>query len=173
MLKKEKNAVVDELKAKLEKAGSVFLTDFSGVNVKDVSGLRSNFREAEVEYMVAKNTLVKRAVADTPWEGLVPFLEGPTALVISEDQGLAAAKIIAKFRESHESFTPKAGMMSEQVVDTATIEQLAKLSSREELLGRLLGSMNSPITGLVYVLNDTIARAVRVLSQVATARESE
>lgn len=72
--------------------------------MKDVSSLRNSFRDAEVEYMVAKNTLVRRAVADTPWQGLEPFLEGPTALVISKDQGVTAAKIISKFREDHDSF---------------------------------------------------------------------
>lgn len=173
MHKKDKIAAVDDLKVKLEKAGSVFLADFSGVNVKDVSSLRNSFREAEVEYLVAKNTLVKRAVADTPWEGLEPYLEGPTALVISDDQGMAAAKIIFKFHESHKSFKAKVGMMSNELVDADTIEQLAKLPTRDELIAKLMGSLNSPITSLVHVLNDTVARAVRVISQVAKAKESE
>jgi large subunit ribosomal protein L10 len=173
MQKKVKTAVVDDLKVKLEKAESVLLADFSGVNVKDVSGLRNSFREAEVEYMVAKNTLVKRAVADTPWQGLEPFLEGPTALIISGDQGVTAAKIISEFRKNHKGFKPKAGMMSDQVLDLATIEEMAKIPTRDELIAKLMGSLNSPITGLVYVLNDTVARAVRVLSQVAKAKENE
>ncbi|MBW7995800.1 MAG: 50S ribosomal protein L10 [Candidatus Glassbacteria bacterium] len=172
MNKKEKQAAVDELKDKLSRAESVFLTDFTGVNVKDVSGLRNSFREAEVEYMVAKNTLVRHAVQDTPWQSLEPFLVGPTALVISSDQGVTAAKIISKFRENHEGFKPKVGMMNEQVVDASTIEQLAKLLTRDELIAKLMGSLNSSISGLVFVLNDTIARAVRVLAQVAKAKES-
>jgi large subunit ribosomal protein L10 len=173
MQKKAKTAVVDDLKTKLENAESVLLADFSGVNVKDVSSLRNSFREANVEYLVAKNTLVKRAFVDSPWQGLEPYLEGPTALIISEDQGVTAAKIISKFREDHKSFTPKAGMMSEQILDVNTIEEMAKMPTRDELIAKLMGSLNSPITGLVYVLNDTVARAVRVLSQVAKAKENE
>ena len=173
MQKKEKVSVVESLKDKLGKAESVLLADFTGVNVKDVNSLRNSFREAEVEYLVAKNTLVKRAVADTPWEELGPFLQGPTALVISADQGVNAAKIISKFREDHEHFKPKAGMMSEQVIDASTIEQMAKLPTRDELIAKMMGSLNRPITGLVYVLNDTVSRAVRVLSQVAEAKENQ
>ena len=171
MHKKQKVSVVEDLKDKLGSAESVFLTDFTGVNVKDVNSLRNSFREAEVEYLVAKNTLIKRAVAESPWQGLEEFLEGPTALVISKDQGVTAAKIISKFREDHESFKPKMGMMNEQVVDAAMIEAMAKLPTRDELISKLMGSLNAPITNLVYVLNDTIARAVRVIGQVAAAKE--
>ena len=171
MLKKHKVSVVDDLKDRLSKAESIFLTDFTGVNVKDVNDLRNEFRQADVEYLVAKNTLIKRAVAESPWEGLDSYLEGPTALVISHDQGVTAAKIISKFRESHESFKPKVGMMNEQVVDAAMIEAMAKLPTRDELISKLMGSLNAPITNLVYVLNDTIARSVRVLAQVAKAKE--
>lgn len=171
MHKKQKISVVDELKDKLSKAESVFLTDFTGVNVKDVNSLRNDFRQANVGYIVAKNTLIRRAVAESPWKGLDSFLEGPTALVINTDQGVTAAKIISQFRETHESFKPKVGMMNEQVIDAATIEALAKLPTRDQLISKLMGCLNAPITNLVYVLNDTLARAVRVIAQVAETKE--
>ena len=154
----------------MSKAESVFLTDFTGVNVKDVSALRSDFRQANVEYMVAKNTLIRRAVAESPWAGLDSYLEGPTAMVISQDQGVTAAKIISKFRETHESFKPKVGMMNEKVFNAEMIEVLAKLPTRDELISKLMGSLNAPITNLVYVLNDTIARAVRIMAKVAETK---
>jgi large subunit ribosomal protein L10 len=173
MRRKEKANVVDQLKDKLGKAESVFLADFTGINVKDVNELRTKFRDAEVEYLVAKNTLIRRAVADTPLADLDPYLEGPTALVISSDQGVTAAKIIDEFRGEHDALKLKGGILSEKIIEAATIEELAKLPTRDELIAKLMGSLNAPVSRLVFVLNDTIGRAVRVLAQVAQSKESE
>ena len=173
MLKKEKSALVEDLRKRLTSAQSIFLTDFAGINVKDISQLRKIFRESSVEYLVAKNTLIRRAVADTPLDRLEPYLTGPTALVLTEDDGINAAKIISKFAEKHETFSIKAGVMSDKIVDPGQVKCIASLPAREVLLSRLLGSMNSPITGLVYVLNDTVARAVRLFGRIAEAKQSQ
>lgn len=173
MLKKEKTTVVEDLRKKLTSAQSIFLTDFTGINVKDISELRRIFRNSSVEYLVAKNTLIKRAVADTPLDQLEPYLVGPTALALTGDDGVNAAKIVAKFTEKHETFSVKAGVIREKVIDPGQIKSIASLPAREVILSNLLGTLNSPITGLVYVLNDTIARAVRILSRVAEAKQTQ
>lgn len=173
MLKKEKTALVEFLRERLTSAQSIFLTDFTGINVRDISELRRSFRESSVEYLVTKNTLIKRAVADTPLDQLEPYLVGPTALVLTDDDGVNAAKIITKFAQKHVTFSVKAGVMSEKFIDPGQVKSIASLPTREVMLSRLLGSLNSPITGLVYVLNDTIARAVGVLSRVAEAKQSQ
>ena len=173
MLRKEKQTVVDSLREKLTGAQSLFLTDFSGINVKDISQLRGQCRAAHLEYLVAKNTLIRRAVADTPLASLDPYLQGPTALVISGEDGVNAAKIIVKFSEEHESFQVKAGVMSERIIDADRVKDVARLPGRKVLVARLLGVLNSPLAGLVYVLNDTLGRAVRVLDQVRQARQAK
>jgi len=173
MLRKEKQTQVDSLREKLGSAESIFLTNFTGINVKDISQLRGQFRAANVEYLVAKNTLIRRAVADTPLAELESYLQGPTALVIAGDDGVRAAKIITKFCEDHESFQVKAGVMSEKIIDAARVKDIARLPSREVLIARLLGAINSPIAGLVFVLGGTLARAVRALDQVRQLKEAK
>ncbi|MEA1996879.1 MAG: 50S ribosomal protein L10 [Gemmatimonadota bacterium] len=173
MLRKEKTAVVDELRKKLEAAKSLFLTDFTGVNVKDISSLRNSFREASIEYLVAKNTLIKRAVADTPLDQLNPFLTGPTSLVISGDDGVEAAKIITRFVKDKHSFEVKVGVISEHLVDSGQVKNIAALPAREVLLAQLLGTINAPVANLVFILNETAGRVVRVLGQVRDARQSQ
>jgi len=173
MLKKEKVALVEDLRKKLTGAQSIFLTDFTGIDVPDISQLRRSFRESSVEYLVAKNTLIKLAVADTPLDQLEPYLNGPTALVIAGDEGVSAAKIITNFAEQHESFSVKVGVISEKIIDPGQVKNIASLPTREVMLSRFLGCLNTPVSGLVYVLNDTIARAVRILGRIAEAKQAQ
>ncbi|OGF97043.1 MAG: 50S ribosomal protein L10 [Candidatus Glassbacteria bacterium RIFCSPLOWO2_12_FULL_58_11] len=171
MLRKEKSHYIEDLKKKLAAADSIILTDFTGVNVKDISELRRQFRQASSEYLVAKNTLIKRAVADTPLEVIGPYLAGPTSLVLAGDDGVKAAKIIVKFAEEHQSFAVKAGVLSQKLFVGDQVKKIASLPSKEVLVSKLLGCLNSPVTSLVFVLNDTIARAVRVLDKVRQAKQ--
>ena len=173
MLKKEKIALVEGLKKRLTSAQSIFLTNFTGIDVKDINELRRSFRESSVEYLVAKNSLIKRAVADTSLDQLEPYLVGPTALVLTDDDGVNAAKIITRFAEEHGSFSVKAGVMSEKIIDPGQVKSIASLPTKEVMLSRLLGLLNYPITELLYILNDTTARAVRILSRVAEAKQSQ
>ncbi|MCE5271451.1 50S ribosomal protein L10 [bacterium] len=174
MLRKEKEKVVEDLRQKLASSGSFILTDFSGINVKDMTELRKTFRAAQIECLVAKNTLIRRAVKDTPFEtGLDKFLNGPTAIIISQDEGVGAAKIVRKYADESQKLQIKAGVMSERVIDSAQVKEIASLPSKEVLLARLLGTLNQPVTGFVYVLNDMIGRAVRVLDQVRQAKEAQ
>ena len=173
MLKKEKTVLVDKLKKRLGTAKSIFLADFTGINVKDVNALRRAFQKASIEYMVAKNTMIKRAVADTPLKPLEPYLNGPTALVIVDNEGVEAAKIITKFAEDHQSFAVKIGVMSEKFIQPGQVKNIARLPTKEVLVARLLGTLNAPIANLVFVLNGTLSQVVRVLDQVSKTKQPE
>lgn len=174
MLRKEKQSVVEELKKKMEGASSIFLANFTRINVKDITTLRKNFRESNVEYLVAKNTLIRRAVADSPLEKIHDYLTGPTALVLTQDDGIAAAKIIDAFARDRESgLELKMALMADKIFDAEAVKVLARLPDREVLLARLLGGFNSPIVGFVSVLHGTLGRVVRVLDQIRQVKQSQ
>jgi len=174
MLKKDKQAVAEDLKKKLEGAKSVFLADFTGINVKDITKLRRDFRQSNVEYLVAKNTLIKRAVADSPLEEINDYLAGPTALVLSADEGIAAARIISKFAKEHDSgLNVKVAMTANKVFDGSMVAKLASLPGREVLLAQLLGIFNSPIVGFVSVLKTTVGNLVCVMDQIRQVKQSQ
>lgn len=172
MLRKEKSVQVDSLKKKLEASNSIFLADFTGVNVQDVDRLRRSFDKISAQYIVAKNTLIKRAIADTPLDRLNPYLTGPTAIVIAQDEGVEAARIIDKFAKGNQSFKVKVGIMNSKLVDPEQVKNIAGLPPREVLLARLLGVINAPIANLVFLLSQTSGRLVRVLDQIRQAKEA-
>ena len=174
MLRKEKQAVAEDLKKRIEDATSILLADFTGINVKDITELRKDFRQSNVEYLVAKNTLIKRALADSPLKEIGDYLNGPTSLVLSSDEGIVAAKIISKFAKEHDSaLEVKAAVMDDKIVDGSMVKSLAGLPSREVLLSQFLRGLNSPLSRLVYVLSGTIGRVVRVLDQVRQVKQSQ
>ena len=173
MLGKEKQVMVEDLKKKIEGATSIFLADFTGINVKDITELRRDFKQSNVEYLVTKNTFIKRAVADGPLAGLNDYLRGPTALVLSPDEGIAAAKIIGVFAKEHESaLNVKVAVMADKIVDSSRVKDLANLPAREVLIARLMGSLNSPLVGFASVLNGTVSRVVRVLDRIRQVKQS-
>jgi large subunit ribosomal protein L10 len=174
MLRKEKQAVAEDLKNKIEGASSIFLADFTGINVKDITTLRRDFRQSDIEYLVAKNTLIKRAIAGGPFEKLNDYLAGPTALVLTKDEGVDAVKIISNFSKDRAlGMDVKVGVIDEKLIDAETVKSLASLPGREVLLARLLGGLNSPVVGFVHVLNGTLSRVVRVLDQVRQVKQSQ
>ena len=142
-------AIADDIKA----AQSVVLVDYRGLTVAQDTELRKQLREAGVIYKVCKNTMMKRAFEGTEFAGLEEYLEGPSALVVSKDDATAPARIICKFAKTAEALEVKAGVVEGNVYDAAGINELSKVPSREELLSKLLGSLQSPITNLARVLN--------------------
>ena len=123
------------------------------LSVAQDTELRKQLREAGVIYKVCKNTMMKRAFEGTEFAGLEEYLEGPSALVVSKDDATAPARIICKFAKTAEALEVKAGVVEGNVYDAAGINELSKVPSREELLSKLLGSLQSPITNLARVLN--------------------
>ena len=170
-----KIAVVNEMKEKLQSAQGAVLVGFTGLSVADVTKLRRKFREGNVEYKVIKNTLTRIAANEVGYEGLSEFLEGPTALAYSTEDAVAPAKILKEFiKETRtEALTVKVGICDGQVIDAAGVEALANLPSREELLAKLVGSMQAPISGLVNVLQGNIRNMVYVLDAVRAKKAEQ
>ena len=150
-----KKQQVATLKEKIEASVTGVVVDYSGTSVADDTALRKELREAGVEYFVAKNTIIGRAIEGTPLEDMKSVLEGTTAIALSKEDYTAAARILCKFAESHESFKVKSGFLDGKVVDVATIDSLAKLPSKEVLLATVLGAFQAPIAAF--------ARAVQAI----------
>ena len=148
-----KQAVVNEIKEKLDKAVSLVLVDARGLTVAEDTDLRKQLREAGVDYKVYKNTMMKRAFAGTAFESLTKDLDGTNAIAISKDDATAPARIIAKFAKTAPKLEMVSGVVEGNYYDKAGMEALANVPSREELLGKLLGSIQSPIANLARVLN--------------------
>jgi len=148
-----KSPIVDEISANIKDAASVVLVDYRGLTVEQDTALRKQLREAGVTYKVYKNTLMNFAFKGTDCEGLAPYLEGPSAIAISTTDATAPARVLAKFAKTADKLEIKAGVVEGTTYDAAGIGAIAKIPSREELLGRLLGSMKSPITNFARVLN--------------------
>ena len=148
-----KQPIVAAIAEDIKDAQSVVLVDYRGLTVAQDTELRKQLREAGVIYKVCKNTMMKRAFEGTEFAGLEEYLEGPSALVVSKDDATAPARIICKFAKTAETLEVKAGVVEGNVYDAAGINELSKVPSREELLSKLLGSLQSPITNLARVLN--------------------
>ena len=151
----QKKQQVAALKEKIEAAVTGVVVDYSGTSVADDTALRKELREAGVEYFVAKNTIIGRAIEGTSIEDMKSVLEGTTAIALSNEDYTAAARILCKFAESHENFKVKSGFLDGKVVDVATIDSLAKLPSKEVLLATVLGAFQAHIAAF--------ARAVQAI----------
>ncbi len=166
MNREEKARVIEELAEKL-RDNSAVLVDYQGINVAQSTRLRARSRESGIEFVVAKNTLAQRAADQAGVEGLEELLVGPTALAFSEDP-VAGAKLMAEFANQIEAFELKGGLLDgSRVVDAEGIVALSRLPGREQLLAQLLGAIQSPVAGLVTVLNAPLRNLAVVLNQVA------
>ncbi len=148
-----KKPVVEEISANIKDAQSVVLVDYRGLTVEQDTQLRKNLREAGVGYKVYKNTMMNFAFKGTEFEGLAPYLEGPSAMAYSDTDATAPARVLAEFAKKADKLQIKAGVVEGTVYDATGMAKIADIPSREVLLGRLLGSMQSPIANLARVLN--------------------
>ena len=149
----EKKPIVQEIKDNLEGAKSVVLVDYLGLTVEQDTNLRRATREAGLIYKVYKNTMVKRAIEGTEFAEIAKDLEGPTAVAISKDDATAPARVIANFAKTAPKLEMKSGIVEGTYYDTEGIKAISQIPSREELLSRLLGSLQSPITNFARVIN--------------------
>lgn len=147
-----KQPIVDEISSYIKDAVSVVLVDYRGLTVTQDTELRKQLREEGIVYKVYKNTLVKRAIAGTEYEALGAQLEGPTAVAISASDATAPARILSEFAKKADKLELKAGVVEGTYYDAEGIKVIANIPSREVLLSRLLGSMQSPIANLARVL---------------------
>ena len=148
-----KQPIVDEISGVIKDAQSVVVVDYRGLTVSEDTQLRTQLREAGVSYKVYKNTLVSRAVEGTEFESLRDVLEGPSAFAVSTDDATAPARILAKFAKTAPALEIKAGVVEGTYYDAEGMKAIASVPSRDELLSKLLGSLQSPITNLARVLN--------------------
>ncbi|MBO5609039.1 MAG: 50S ribosomal protein L10 [Eubacterium sp.] len=149
----EKKPIVQEIKDNLDGAKSVVLVDYLGITVDQDTKLRRATREAGVTYKVYKNTMVNLAIEGTEFADLAKDLEGPTALAISKEDATAPARIVAKFAKDVKALSLKSGVVEGTYYDEAGINVIATIPSKEELLSKLLGSLQSPITNFARVIN--------------------
>lgn len=148
-----KQAVVNEIKERLDKAVSVVLVDARGLTVAEDTDLRKQLREAGVDYKVYKNTMINFAIKDTQFEGLSQFLEGPTAVVFAYEEATKGASIVKKVSETAKKLEFKAGVVEGIVYDAEGIKAIADIPSREVLISKLLGSFQSPISSFARVIS--------------------
>lgn len=170
----EKQSIVSELKGKISASKGAVLTSYRGLTVAQDTQLRRKLREGGVEYRVVKNTMTRIAAQELGIEGLDVYLEGPTALAISESDPVAPARIISDFIKENKLKTleVKAGLLEGKVIDAEGVKALAELPSREVLLSRALAGMQSPIVGFVNVLQGSIRKFVYALEAVRKQKES-
>ena len=161
----EKKAVVAEVSKQIENAQSLILAEYRGVGVGEMTNLRAKARESGVYLKVLKNSLVKRAIEDTPFSSLSEDMVGPLVFGISEDP-VAAAKVLSDFADKNDLFVIKSGAMPNEKMDVSAVKALASLPSRDELLAKLLGTMQAPITKFVRTLNEVPSKFARGLAAV-------
>jgi large subunit ribosomal protein L10 len=165
-----KKEVVAEISARLAKAQSVVLAEYRGLPVEDITVLRSQARASGVYLRVLKNTLARRAVKGTPFEKLADQMVGPLAYGISEDP-VAAAKVLHAYAKGNEKLVIKGGMMPNYVMTAKEVGSLATMPGREELLAKLMGTMQAPIAKFVQTLNEVPSKFVRTLAAVRDQKE--
>ncbi len=161
----EKAVVVEEIGAQIAGAQSIIVAEYRGLEVGAITGLRKQAREAGVYLRVLKNTLARRAIAGTPFEGLSGQLTGPLIYGISTDP-VAAAKVLNDFAKGNDKLVVRAGAMPNFVMDVAGVKALATMPSRDELLSKLLGTMQAPIATFVRTLNEVPGKFVRTLAAI-------
>ena len=161
----QKKAVVVEVSEQVAQAQSIIVAEYRGLQVGEMTELRAQARKSGVYLRVLKNTLVRRAVEGTPFSGLANEMVGPLVFGMSSDP-VSAAKVLSEFAKANDKFIIKAGAMPDQVMDANSIQALATLPSREELLSKLLGTMQAPVAKFVRTLNEVPTKFVRGLAAV-------
>lgn len=171
---KAKEAEVASIQEKVSGSQGVVFYDYKGLTVAEVTALRDKMRAAGAEYKVLKNTMVQRAVDNIGIEGLNKVLEGPTAVIFGTNDPVAPAKILVDFIGEKKKTAIKGGILAgKDAIDAKAVEALAKLPSKEELVAKMLGSMNAPITGLVMALSGVMRNFVYALNAVKEKKEQE
>ena len=148
----EKQIVIDEIKDKFERAESAVVIDYMGITVEQANAMRKKLREANVDYTVYKNTLVKRAIDGTDYAPLAEVLEGPSAFAFSYDDATAPARVLNDAIKEFKKMEFKGGFVEGEYYDAEAIAQVASIPSREVLISKFMGSIQSPIANFARVL---------------------
>ncbi len=167
-----KQPIVAAIAEDVKDAQSVVIVDYRGLTVAQDTELRKQLREAGIIYKVCKNTMMKRAFEGTQFEGLTQYLEGPSAMAVSKDDATAAARILCKFAKDADKLEVKAGVVEGKVYDEAGVKALSTIPSREELLSKLLGSIQSPIANFARVIKQIAENGGAVAEDAEAAVEA-
>lgn len=167
-----KKAVVTEIKERFERSKSAIVVNYRGLDVAQVTELRAKFREANVEYKVYKNSLVRIAIQDTEYSTLDPDLVGPNAIAFGIEDAVVPAKIIKDFAKTNPKLELKSGVVEGVYYDIAKIMELADLPSKEVLIGRFMGSIKAPISNFAYLLSNLIEEKEKEAPAGETAEEA-
>ena len=168
--RQDKAVVIEEMRNNVAQAGSIVIAEYRGLTVEAVTKLRAEARKQGVQLRVVKNTLVRRAVEGTPYAGLSDKFVGPLVYAFSADP-VAPAKVLCQFAKDNKQLVVKGGAMPDYVMDVAGVEDLAQMTSRDELLAKLMATMNEPIAKLVRTINEVPARFVRTVAAYRDAQE--
>lgn len=170
--KKEKIQLTAELAETLGSSDVLYLTDFTGLNVKEMTDLRRRFREAGHRYIVVKNRLALRALEQLDLPDLTEYLQGPTGFVVGADDPVEPAKMLRDFaKENEDRPTVKVGVLEKRVVQPDEVMMLAALPSRQELLGGIVGSLTAPVAGIVGVFEGLLRDIASLVEEVAKKQE--
>lgn len=170
MARPDKVAKVEMIRDKFLDHQVIFLTDFTGLTVDEIGDLRSRLRDKGAEYRVLKNTLTRLAIKDTDYAEMDKFFVGPVAAAFTNDQPVLVAKELVNFNKENPNLKIKGGFMEGRLLEPAAVRNIATLPSREVLLARLVGSLQSPLFGLHNVLSGPCRRLVYALQAVAEAK---
>ena len=176
MVQQYKVDEVGQIKERLQKAKSIILLDYKGINIEEVDMLRNRMRNAEVDYFVSKNTFIKIALNDLGITSLDPYLKGPTAVAAADIDEVAPARELAGFIKevmADKDFPAfKIGLISGEIMEPAQLKQLAELPSKDVLIAKMLAGFNAPITGFVGVLQGIIRKFLYAVDEIAKQKEN-
>jgi len=168
MNKNGKTDVISEVKEMVENSSAIYLTDYTGISVADISSIRNNFRKEGVKYKVIKNTLFKRAINEAgKYDKLADHLVGMTGYAFASDNPVAPAKIIKKYFDEKQKLSLKACYIEDQFYTGDQLSMLATLPTKSEIVASILGSLNSPASGIVGALNAVVRDLVSVIDEIA------
>jgi large subunit ribosomal protein L10 len=167
MLRSQKEKIIEDLKGKISRAHGMYFADFTGITVEEVNGLRNEFYKEGIDYNVVKNTLVKKALESIPgYEKVYDKLVGPTAIAFGYSDPVLPAKIIKKFSDKTKKLTVKACVLEKQIYDGSELQNIANMPSRPEMISSILGSIQAPVSGIVWSLNAVIRDLVYVIDAI-------
>lgn len=178
MNKQEKELEISAIKEKLEKASSIYLTDFSGLTVETTNEFRDELYNAKVDYKVLKNTLFKKALAggDSKFAGkadmLSEYLKGPTGVIFTYEDPVAPAKIIKKFYDKGEKPKLKVALVEDVAYDSKKLNDLASLPTKPEIISSIIGSLHAPISGIVNSINAVIRDLASIIEEAAKKKHA-
>ncbi len=174
MNRAEKETFVAEFRSRVQRATALYLTDFTGLDVKSITALRRQVRQAGGEYLVVKNRLALRALEELDLPDLSEHLTGPTGVVFGYEEPVGVVKTLAEYRKEHQDRpTFKVGVFESSLLDPAQIEKLAKLPSKDQLLAELVGALQTPLAAFVGILQAKLQEVAGLLEALRRERQGE